>query len=259
MLEVAGAGYRLPDGREIFRGLGFALAVGNVLCVLGPNGVGKSTLLRCLVGLDRLAAGKIRIGGTAMAALSRRELGRLVGFVPQSDAPAFAFTVREMVEMGRAPHLAWMAAPGAEDRAIAAAMLERLGIAGLADRLYPELSGGERQMVLIARALAQQPRLLVLDEPTSHLDFANAMRVLELVRGLADGGLAVVMTSHDPDQAFLVAERTLAMARGVPAVEGATGVLLTGELLSAVYGRRVRVVREAGRVLCFAEGVIGAA
>jgi len=252
IIAVARAAYRLPDGRQLFEELSFALPAGQVLCILGPNGIGKSTLLRCLDGLDHLAAGSIRLDGHPLQTLTRRELGRLVGMVPQTDAPVFAFTVREVVEMGRAPHLGWLGAPGAGDREIVMTTLERLGIAGLADRLYPELSGGERQLVLIARALAQQPRLLILDEPTSHLDFANAMRVLELVRGLADEGLAVIMTSHDPDHAFLIADRTLAIAPGLPAQDGATRKLLTEARLSAIYGRVVRVVEQDGQTICFA-------
>jgi iron complex transport system ATP-binding protein len=252
IVAVARASYRLPGGRRLFEELSFALRAGQVLCILGPNGIGKSTLLRCLDGLDRLAGGSIQLAGRPLQSLTRRELGRLVGLVPQADAPVFAFTVREVVEMGRAPHLGWLGAPGAADQDIVRATLERLGIAGLADRLYPELSGGERQMVLIARALAQQPRLLILDEPTSHLDFANGMRVLELVRGLADGGLAVIMTSHDPDHAFLIADRTLAMAPTLPAIDGATRELLTEARLSAIYGRAVRIVEHDGQTICFA-------
>lgn len=259
MLEAAGAAYRLPGGRTLFSGLSFTLAPGEVLCVLGPNGIGKSTLLRCLAGQETLAAGEIRLDGRPLPALSRRAIGQRLGVVPQSDAPVFAFTVREVVEMGRAPHLGWLAAPGPADRAVAQAALEKLGVAGLAGRLYPELSGGERQLVLIARALAQQPRALLLDEPTSHLDFANAMRVLELVRGLAREGLAVVMTSHNPEHAFLVAGQSLIMAppaggaAGQAAAWGPTATLLTEARLSAVYGRPVRLAEVAGRRLCYAD------
>jgi iron complex transport system ATP-binding protein len=252
MLDVSGARYSLPDGRELFRDLGFELPLGEIICILGPNGVGKSTLLRCLAGLDRLAAGGVHVDGRDLDTLSRRAIGQRIGFVPQSDAPIFAFTVREMVEMGRAPHLAWLAAPGAADHDIAAAALERLGIAALASRLYPELSGGERQLVLIARALTQRPRLLILDEPTSHLDFANAMRVLVLVRGLADEGLAVVMTSHDPDHAFFIAEQTLLLTRNAPPLVGMTRAILTEAHLSATYGHPVRMITHDGRTLCYA-------
>jgi iron complex transport system ATP-binding protein len=250
MLLVSRLGYCLPNGRRILDDIGFELQAGQLLCILGPNGVGKSTLLRCLNGLNPLSAGSVEIDGRDLGKLSRRELGCLIGLVPQSDAPVFAFTVREAVEMGRAPHLGWMSAPGEADRALVADILERMGIAALAERLYPELSGGERQMVLIARALAQQPRLLILDEPTSHLDFANAMRVLELARGLADAGMAVIMTSHAPDHAFLAADVTLAMRPG-SATFGPTASLLTEERLSLIYGRPVRTVRHEGRMLCF--------
>lgn len=252
ILTVAGAVYRLPNGRKVLDDVSFSLKAGQVLCILGPNGVGKSTLLRCLDGLEPLHAGTAMVDGRAVATLSRTELGRLVGLVPQSDSPIFAFSVREMVEMGRAARLGWMEAPGAADRAIVTGILDRLGITALADRLYPELSGGERQLVLIARALAQQPRLLILDEPTSHLDFANGMRVLELVRSLANEGLAVIMTSHNPEHAFLVADRTLLMAPGQKAEDGSTHYLLTQERLTKVYGREVRIVLHEGRTLCFA-------
>ncbi len=251
-LDVSGASYRLPNGRMILDNVSFTLEAGQVLCILGPNGVGKSTLLRCIDGLESLASGRVLIEGDNVAHLGRAELGRRIGLVPQSDAPIFAFSVREMVEMGRAARLGWMQTPGTQDRTIVDATLSRLGIGFLADRLYPELSGGERQLVLIARALAQQPRLLILDEPTSHLDFANAMQVLELVRGLADEGLTVIMTTHNPDHAFLVADRTLAMAPGLPAEDGPTHALLTEQRLCAIYGRPIRIVRVEDRTICFA-------
>ena len=245
MLEVTDAGFRHRGRAPIFSALSFTMRRGEVLCVLGPNGVGKSTLLRCLCGLDGLSTGSVRLdGGTPRP-------GRAIGFVPQSDQPVFAFDVQTVVELGRAPHLSWTATPGERDRAVATRALARLGIGHLAARLYPELSGGERQMVMIARALAQEPTLLVLDEPTSHLDFANQASVLELVRSLADDGLAVLMTTHDPGHAFLVADTVLVMARDGTHTAGPVTETLTEARLGATYGRPVRVLNAVGRIVCF--------
>jgi iron complex transport system ATP-binding protein len=250
MLTVADAAFAYRAGRPVFQNLNFGLERGQVLCVLGPNGVGKSTLLRCLAGLDSFTTGTLHLEGLAGA---RPNLGRIVGFVPQSDHPVFAFDARTIVEMGRAPHLSWTAMPGPADAGIVEQAMARLGITRLASRLYPELSGGERQLVMIARALAQQPRLLVLDEPTSHLDFANQTGVLELVRGLADEGLAIVMTTHDPDHAFLIADRVLVMSRDAPPCAGPVREILTEARLSATYQRPIRTHMVDGRIFSFAE------
>jgi iron complex transport system ATP-binding protein len=246
VLQVEGAAFAYRGGKTLFSGLSLTLAAGEVLCVLGPNGVGKSTLLRCLAGLERLSAGTVQVSnGTAAP-------GGTTGFVPQSDQPVFAFDVRTVVEMGRAPHLSWTSMPGPRDAAIVESAMARLGITHLSARLYPELSGGERQLVMIARALAQQPALLILDEPTSHLDFANQADVLDLVRGLADEGLAVLMTTHDPDHAFLVSDQVLVLAKGGAHCSGTVGVL-TEARLSATYGRSIRIATVAGRTVCFPE------
>ena len=248
ILTVRDARFAYRGRAPIFAGLGFRLESREVLCILGPNGVGKSTLLRCLAGLTPFSAGTLTFDAA--------HPGRSIGFVPQSDQPVFAFDVRTVVEMGRAPHLSWTAMPGVRDRVIVGRVMERLGIGHLAGRLYPELSGGERQLVMMARALAQEPRLLILDEPTSHLDFANQASVLELVRGLADDGLGVLMTTHDPDHAFLVADQALVLGRGA-ALRRADPDVLTEARLSQTYGRPVRIRAVEGHVLCFTEDPSG--
>jgi iron complex transport system ATP-binding protein len=251
MLTIAGASFHYRGRDPVFSHLDLTLGRGQVLSVLGPNGVGKSTLLRCLAGLETLSAGSVQIDG------ARPSPGRSTGFVPQSDQPVFAFDVRTVVEMGRAPHLSWTATPGPADRAIVDGVMARLGISTLAHRLYPELSGGERQLVMIARALAQQPALLILDEPTSHLDFANQAGVLDLVHSLAREGLAVVMTTHNPDHAFLCADQVLMLSRGGAHSIGPVAEVVTEQRLSATYGRPIRILRAEGRVFCFAESAPG--
>ena len=248
-LEARGLGYGYP-GRAVGRGLELALAAGEVLCVLGPNGGGKTTLFRTLLGLLEAQAGEVRIEGAPLGALPRAEVARRMGYVPQGSVAQFAFTVRDAVLMGRTAHVGLFAAPGAADRAAADAAIATLGIAALADRVITELSGGERQLAMIARALAQGARVLVLDEPTASLDFGNQVRVLREIRRLAAEGYAVVFSSHDPSHAFLAAGRVLLLARGGMLRQGAPGEVITAENLRAVYGVEVRVATLDGARVC---------
>lgn len=248
--EAIGFAYR---DRPIFSGVSLDVAEGEILCVLGPNGIGKSTLLRCLAGLAPVAAGEVRLAGKPMAELSRAEIARQLALVPQSDVAVFSFPVHTVVEMGRAPHLGLFEPPGAMDARLAREALETLGIGHLADATYTEISGGERQLVQIARVLAQAPRLLILDEPTAHLDFANTARLLALVRRLAKTGLAVIFTTHAPDQAYALAGRTLILSPHHAPSLGETRQLLTAETLSQTYGIAIRLVTSGEHILCLAD------
>jgi iron complex transport system ATP-binding protein len=249
MLEARGLGYGYP-GRAVGRDLDLALGAGEVLCVLGPNGGGKTTLFRTLLGLLEAQAGEVRLRGEPLDALPRGEVARRMGYVPQGHAAQFAFTVRDVVLMGRTAHVGLFAAPGAADRAAAERAIEALGIGALANRVLTELSGGERQLAMIARALAQGARLLVLDEPTASLDFGNQVRVLREIRRLAAEGYAVVFSSHDPSQAFLAASRVLLLARGGALRQGAPAEVITAENLRQVYGVEVRVAPLDGTSVC---------
>lgn len=254
ILAATDLGFAYPGrARSVFSGVSLDVAAGEVVCVLGPNGVGKSTLLRSLAGLSAPSSGSVRLEGQPIASLSRAAIARLLALVPQSYETVFAFSVRTVVEMGRAPHLGLFDAPGDEAARMTREALATLGIPHLIDAAYSEISGGERQLVQIARVLVQAPKLMILDEPTAHLDFANQARFLALMRRLAANGLAVIFTTHAPDHAYALADRTLVMSPDHPPVLGQTAEILTEAVLSRAYGVPIRLIRADGHVACVAE------
>ncbi len=245
MLAVESLAFGYP-GRSVGRDASFTLAAGEVMCVLGPNGSGKTTLLRTVLGLLPPQGGRIAFHSSELSSLSRNEIARLAGYVPQASTPYFAYTVREAVLMGRSAHLGTFASPGKADLEIAARALETLGIAHLAGRALTQISAGERQLALIARALAQEPRLLVMDEPTAGLDFGNQVRLLTTISVLAAQGISILFSTHDPDQAFLCAHRAVLLREGRILASGAPRDVVTSETLERLYGVPVRVVPVAG-------------
>ena len=245
MLGVQALDFGFP-GRTIGRDVSFTLQAGEVMCVLGPNGGGKTTLFRTLLGLLEPHAGSIRLDSSSLTTLSRAEIARRVGYVPQGHAGYFAFTVREFVLMGRTAHLGVFSVPGKQDRQVAERALESLGIAHLADKPVTEISGGERQLALVARALAQEPKLLVLDEPTASLDFGNQVRVLQRISALAASGISILFSSHDPDHAFLCARRALLLAEGRVLEIGTPRAVIRPDTLERLYGVSVKVIDLGG-------------
>lgn len=228
---------------------------GQVLAVLGPNGAGKTTLFRTLIGAVGALSGAVRWGGQPLATLSSGALAGSVAFVPQQGPIAFELTSAEYVMLGRLAHKGRFSGPGPADHAAVAAGLARLGLSGLASRPLHRLSGGERQLVAVARALAQQARLLLLDEPTASLDFGNQARVLDQLAGLAAEGLAVVFSTHQPEQAQRLAGRVLAIDGRGHARFGPAAEILCAEVLSAVYGLAIeRIDRPGGAPVFVATG-----
>lgn len=222
--------------RRVGQDIGFAMAPGEVLCLLGPNGSGKTTLFKTLLGLLPPQAGEVRVLGDTVAAWSRTAFARHVGYVPQAHTGIFPFTVEDVVLMGRAARIGRFAQPSHHDRACALHCLQTLGVAHLHLRIYTAISGGERQLVLIARALAQEPVLLVMDEPTASLDFGNQIRVLEHIGQLRQQGMAVLMSTHQPEHALRIADRIALLGGGRLAAVGTPASTATPKRLAALYG-----------------------
>jgi iron complex transport system ATP-binding protein len=241
MLTVERLAFGYP-GRTVGREVSFTVESGRVVALLGPNGGGKTTLFKTVLGLLRPHGGRMRIDGEDVAAWPRRRLAQAISFVPQSHLAYFPFQVIDVVVMGRAAHLGAFAAPGRRDLAVAMAALERLGIAALAERAYTRISGGERQLVLLARALAQEARLIVMDEPTASLDFGNQVRALQTIRQLAADGFGVLFSTHAPEHTFLCADEAALLHGGRLVGFGKPRAVVTSKTLRLLYGVDVAVV-----------------
>jgi iron complex transport system ATP-binding protein len=239
---------------DVFRGVSFSVAPGGIFCLLGPNGTGKSTLLKCVSNVLQGWHGAIHLEGRDIAMMKPAEVAAGIGYVPQNQTSAFPFLVRDIVVMGRAPHLAVFASPTARDREMARSAMETVGILSLGGRPCTTLSGGEWQLTLIARALAQEPRVVILDEPTSHLDLGNQVRILRVVKSLAEAGIGIIMATHHPDHAFIVATEVAIMNRGGFSRKGPPDEVITGENMRDAYGVDVKVLHVTegvDRKVCF--------
>ena len=244
-LEAEGLTVRYP-GQPVpaLADVSMTVEGGTIYAVLGPNGSGKSTLMKALLGVRPAERGRALVGGRESGAWSRRELARAVGVVAQSETVSFPLTVREMVAMGRYPHLRALAPPRGVDREAIDRALAACDVSDLASRDVGTLSGGEFQRVRIARALAQEPRALVLDEPTASLDIKHEMAILELLRSAAQSGMTVLLVTHGLDLAARFADRMLLLSRGRVAAEGSPGEVMREETLTDVYGWPVAVAAD---------------
>ena len=244
MLSVENLAFGYP-GKPVGGGVSFSLRPGEVLCLLGPNGSGKTTLFKTLLGLLAAQGGRVGIDDADIAQWSRAQVARCMGYVPQAHNSYFAFTVIETVLMGRTAHIGLFASPSHHDVAIADQALQTLNIEHLRDAVYTEISGGERQLTLIARALAQQPSILVMDEPTASLDFGNQMLVLEKIRQLAEQDMAIVFSSHDPDHAFQCATQVALLHQGRLLRLGPPEAVITPDSLKLLYNVDVDIIELA--------------
>lgn len=234
-------GYGKKHPHEIVHGVNIDVTSGEFICILGPNGCGKTTTLKAMMGLLPLMGGSVQISGCDIARMNEMERARRFAYIPQAHTPPFPFSVADVVMMGRTPYVSSLSRPTDEDFEVALKNMQLLGIDGLAQRAYTDLSGGQQQLVLIARALCQESALLVMDEPTAALDFGNQHLVLSRMHMLSEIGKAVVMVTHDPNHALSFATRTVVMEKGVVIADGTPAQCVTTEVLQRIYGVTARV------------------
>ncbi len=239
------------SSQTVLHGVSLNVAPGEICGLLGPNGCGKTTLFRCCMGFLHPQQGQVRVRGVNIAHRRPAELARHVAYVPQEHRQPFPFTVRDMVLMGRSPHMGGWFRLSRDDAYIAEEAMERIGIAALADRTCNQLSGGQRQLVLIARAMAQQTPLILLDEPTSALDFSNQLAVWNALREVADQGVAVLVCCHDPNHILWFCHRAAVLHKGRVAAEGAARDVITQDMLQRLYGPQcVRIEAGTSGMVC---------
>ena len=252
ILNVEHASFSYDGITKQFEDISFSLRRGEVLSLLGKNGTGKSTLIKCILNILSLQSGKVEINGRRIAGMRPDEVAREVGYVPQVHRAAFPFTALDFVLMGRAPHISTFSVPKEEDYRKVEETFARIGITHLREKPLPEMSGGESQMVMIARALAQEPSLLVLDEPTSHLDIGNQMKMIVTINRLAAEGIGILMSTHFPDHGFMTSHTVAILENGRLIAQGPAEDVITRENLYKAYGVDVciRYIEEAGRMAC---------
>lgn len=237
---------------EVLRDVSFAAGTGDLVAVLGPNGVGKSTLFRCMLGFLRPRSGEVLLNGQNIFSMSHAEVAKEIAYIPQSASPAFNYTVLDAVMMGMTNQIGTFSAPKKEHREKAMSALESLGIGDLASRGCSRISGGERQLMLLARSLVQDAKILIMDEPTANLDYGNSFRVMERIAALGQSGYTVIFSTHEPNQAFRYANRVFALKDGGVLVDGIPSETLTEQVLSELYRIPVAVrrVEVKGREYC---------
>ncbi|NLL39182.1 MAG: ABC transporter ATP-binding protein [Clostridiales bacterium] len=227
--------------RKIIEDVSFTAEEGELLVILGPNGVGKSTLFQCILGLLPGYTGTITVNGDNARNIGIRELARRMAYIPQIHSPVFNYTVFDIVLMGTASQISEIGIPGKEHIRLAEEAIERLEIGHLRDRAYTQISGGERQLVMIARALAQKAKILVMDEPTSNLDYGNQIRILSHIKSLVKQGYTIIQSSHNPDQAFLFSDKVLALLEGRVLAYGSPKDVISGDVIKQLYSIDVEV------------------
>ena len=246
-LEVKSLSCGYPK-KTILNDVNLSIATGDILCILGPNGVGKTTLFKTILGFLKIQKGEILLDGENINNWSRQDFAKAIGYVPQAHVPPFPYKVRDVVVTGRTAYLGMFSSPSKADYKFAEGIIEDLGISYLKDDVYTEISGGERQLVLIARALAQEPKILIMDEPTSNLDYGNQVRVLRHIKNLANNDIGIIMTSHFPNHAFISSTKVLIISKESKFVFGNPEDIVTSSMLKEIYKINVQIDKVKNRM-----------
>lgn len=237
---------------KVIEDVSFEAREGELLVILGPNGVGKSTLFQCILGLHSGYQGTITVNGDDVRSLGIRELARRIAYIPQTHSPVFNYTVFDIILMGTASQISEVSIPGKEQIKLAEDAITKLGIGHLKHRAYTRISGGERQLVMIARALAQKAKILVMDEPTSNLDYGNQIRILSQIKNLAKQGYTIIQSSHNPDQSFMFSDKVLALLDGRVLAYGHPEKVISGDIINKLYNIDVEVEQlHSGKIRVF--------
>lgn len=226
----------------VLKNISFSLHSGEVICLLGPNGAGKSTIFKTLMGFLRPIDGVVCLNGVDTKKISIKDFAKNVAYVPQTSGVSFPYSVLDIVVMGRTAHLSSFRSPDSKEYHIAENILNFLGISCLSKKLFTQISGGERQLVLIARALAQNPRFLLMDEPTANLDYGNQVLIIQTIKKLKDVGIGILITTHNPDHVFLCGDKVVLLMNNERIIQGVVDDVITEENLSNSYGVAVEIV-----------------
>ena len=240
-LSVQNISFAYPNGSDVLKSVSMEIEKGSIFSLLGPNGSGKSTLLGCMFGFLHPYSGRVMVEDRDVSTMTQKEVARKMAYVAQHTRCVYSYKVRDYIAMGRTPYLGIFTKPNADDYILVDEAMELMGIPFLSDKVCTELSGGEKQMVDICRAIVQKPELIFLDEPTSALDFGNQIRTMRMIRTLHEQGYTVVMTTHNPDQCFMLGGRVGLLSKGGKMQFGSPDDVLTAENLSKVYGADIHV------------------
>ena len=251
--DINGVSFTYPHSeRRALSDVSLTVGEGDTVTILGCNGSGKSTLLGCMLGLIKPQAGTVLLGGKDVAQMREREVASLVGYVPQSHTVSFGFSVMDFVVMGCAQRIGLFSRPGKREREDAEAAICNMGIMDIANRPYTEISGGERQKAMIARAIVSKPRVVLFDEPTAYLDYGSQLLVLRMIRELSSRGYSVVMTTHNPDHTLLLGGKAALLDDRGTMVFGGVELTVNAKNLSRTYKTDIRLeyIENLGRVAC---------